>query len=135
MSTSESLTQSSSSSVSESVVEFILSCGIKDLGNLTVSSIARTFDINRSYLSQRFKCDKNFSLHEYIVMVKILRSLSLLETNGNMTIDKLSKKMGFSSPDYFTRVFKKMIGTSPGKYKKFYKKLKSLENNESNGKK
>jgi AraC-like DNA-binding protein len=111
------------STVSDDVVEFILSCGIEELSNLTVNSIAREFDLNRSYLSHRFKSDTDFSLHEYILMVKILRSLSLLERNEKMTIEQLSKIMGFSSPDYFTRLFKKKMGTTPGKYKKYFKRF------------
>lgn len=50
--------------------------------------------------------------------------MSLLEKEDDMTIDVLSRKMGFSSSDYFTRVFKKVIGTTPGKYKKCYMQLK-----------
>jgi len=105
------------SRVSDNVVEYILTREVDDLENLTVNSIARTFKINRCYLSQRFKFDKQFSLHQYILMVKILRSLVLLEGNEDITVEKLSRTMGFSSGDYFTRVFKKIIGTTPGKYK------------------
>jgi len=115
------------SSISDSVVEYILSCNIKDLENITVNSIAQKFNLNRCYLSQRFKFDKDFSLHEYIVMVKILRSLLLLETDETITVEDLSRKMGFSSADYFTRLFKKKIGTTPGKYRSCYKNRKSIK--------
>ena len=115
------------SKVSDNVVEFVLTREVKDLENLTVNAIARKFKINRCYLSQRFKFDKKVSLHQYILMIKILRALSLLEGDENITVETLSKQIGFSSPDYFTRVFKKMIGTTPGKYKSCYKKLKPLK--------
>lgn len=105
------------SRVSDNVVEYILTREVDDLENLTVNSIARKFKINRCYLSQRFKSDKQFSLHQYILMVKVLRSLVLLEGNEDITVEKLSRTMGFSSGDYFTRVFKKIIGTTPGRYK------------------
>jgi len=110
------------STVSDRVVEFVLTRKIKDLENLTVTEIARKFNINRCYLSQRFKYDKKFLLHDYILMVKILRSLSLLEAKEEITIEVLSKKMGFASSDYFTRVFKRIIGTTPGKYKNCFRK-------------
>ena len=60
-------------------------------------------------------------------MIKIMRSLSLLEAYDNMTVEDLSRRIGFSSPDYFTRVFKKVIGTTPGNYKNCYKKRKPLK--------
>jgi AraC-like DNA-binding protein len=111
---------SSSSTISDFVVEFILTRDVEDFETLNVSSIAREFDINRSYLSQRFKNDKNYSLHEYILIIKLLRSVSVLESNNDITIEELSRKMGFSSADYFRRVFKRRIGTTPGKYKNLF---------------
>lgn len=117
---------SSLSKISDNVVEFVLTREVKELESLTVNAIARRFNMNRCYLSQRFKYEKSISLHQYILMIKILRSLSLLEMEENITIETLSKRIGFSSPDYFTRVFKKMIGTTPGKYKNCFKKLKTL---------
>lgn len=114
---------SGSSKIADTVVEYILTRDVDDFEGLNVSTIARTFSINRCYLSQRFKHDKKFSLHEYIQMVKILRSVTLLESNDEITVDDLSRKMGFSSPDYFRRIFKKRIGTTPGKYKNYFKKM------------
>lgn len=111
------------SRISESVIEYILTCDIGELESLTVNSIARKFCKNRSYLSQRFKVDKEYSLHDYIVLIKIFRSLSLLERDEAMTVEKLARQMGFSSADYFTRVFKRFIGTTPGKYKSFCKQM------------
>lgn len=118
---------SSLSTISDKVVEFVLTREVGDLENLTVSAIARKFSVNRCYLSQKFKYDKKFTLHDYILMVKILRSLSLLETQEEITVEDLSRKMGFAGPDYFTRVFKRIIGTTPGKYKNCFKKLKPLK--------
>jgi AraC-like DNA-binding protein len=107
------------------VVEFILTRDIADFESLNVNSIAREFKVNRSYLSQRFKRDIKYSLHEYILMIKILRSLTLLEMRENrITIEDLSQKMGFSSSDYFRRVFKQKMGITPGKYRNLFKKGK-----------
>ena len=118
---------SSLSTISDRVVEFVLTREVRELENLTVGAIARKFNMNRCYVSQRFKYDKKFSLHDYILMVKILRSLSLLEAKEEITVEDLAKKMGFASSDYFTRVFKRIIGTTPGKYKNCFKKGKPLK--------
>lgn len=108
--------------MSYGVVEFILTRDITEFEFLNVNSIAQEFKVNRSYLSQRFKLDIKYSLHEYILMIKILRSLVLLEMRENrISIDELSKKMGFSSSDYFRRVFKRKMGITPGKYKNLFK--------------
>lgn len=110
------------STLSEDVVEFILTRGIDEFENLNVSSIARKFSINRCYLSHRFKFDTNYTLHEYILMIKILRSLVELQENGDITIAEIAKRMGFSDSAYFRRVFKQRVGITPGKYKNCFKK-------------
>jgi AraC-like DNA-binding protein len=115
----------SRSTLAENVIEFILSRELSELRELTVGSVARTFNLHRCYLSRRFKSEKQYSLHDYIVMAKILRSLSLMESDEEITIDVLAQKIGFSSSDYFTRLFKRFIGTTPGRYKKCIKKQKN----------
>jgi len=109
------------SDISDRVVKYIVSRGIDELGDLTVKSVALEFNMNRSYLSNRFKADKNILMHDYILMIKILRSLSLLEAE-DITIERLAKKMGFSGADYFRQVFKRIVGTTPGNYKKLHRK-------------
>lgn len=109
------------SDISDRMVEYIISREIDELADLNVNSIARRFKMNRSYLSDRFAMDKKISVHRYILMIKLLRSLTLLE-RGGITVKEAAKKMGFSGTDYFRKVFKQMMGTTPGRYKTWYRK-------------
>ncbi len=113
--------------LSDSVVEFILTLDLNEFQNVNVASIARKFKVNRCYLSQRFKNDKKCPLRDYIIMVKILRATTILAGKDEITIGHLSKLMGYSSSDYFRRLFKDKIGTTPGKYKSFIKKIRLLK--------
>ena len=115
------------SKLSENVVEFILTRDIDQFESLNVSAIARKFSVNRCYLSQRFKADTKYNLHEYIVMIKVLRSLVLLQEQGDLTIGEVAKRMGFADPDYFRNIFKKRVGITPGKYKNYFKRTKKGE--------
>jgi YesN/AraC family two-component response regulator len=111
--------------ISEKVVEYILSRKIDEFETLDVNSVSRVLDINRSYLSKKFKSEKNCSLSEYIFFVKILRSVCLLEVADELSVERLSTIMGFGSVDYFIRVFKQKVGTTPGRFRKNYKQIKS----------
>lgn len=113
---------SGSSKLSENVVEFILTRDINQFESLNVSAIAQKFNVNRCYLSQRFKADTKYNLHEYIAMIKVLRSLVLLQEERKLTIGEVAKRMGFSNPEYFRNVFKKRVGITPGKYRNYFKK-------------
>ena len=56
-------------------------------------------------------------LSEFIGKVKIDRAKELLR-NSDIPVEDISGKLGFSSPAYFGKVFKKIVGTSPLKYRK-----------------
>jgi two-component system response regulator YesN len=93
------------------------------MADLTVKNIAKNFNTNPSYLSRRFIQDKNMSLGEHIMQMKIYRSALLLIMNDSeeLTVKQLAKKMGFCTTSYFIRVFKKMFGIGPGKYRECIK--------------
>jgi YesN/AraC family two-component response regulator len=117
--------------LSDSVVEYILTLDLQGFENVNVNTIAKKFKVNRCYLSQKFKDDKNSALNDYIIMVKILRATSLLATRDELTTEDVAKAMGYSNTQYFCRLFKNRVGTTPGKYKSYIKKIKNLEDPET----
>lgn len=105
------------SNISDRVVEYVLNCSDEAFQNLTVSGLARIFEVNRCYLSRKFKSDKEFTLCEFLVREKLFRSVGILKKDAKLTIRELSEKMGFSNSNYFIRIFKRHFGTSPGRYR------------------
>ncbi|WP_239644658.1 helix-turn-helix domain-containing protein [Enterococcus crotali] len=51
----------------------------------------------------------------YLKQVRIIQSLSLLWEEE--TIGQVAKKVGFSTGNYFSKVFKKEMGMSPSEYR------------------
>lgn len=43
----------------------------------------------------------------------------LLGQQNEPSIKRISKKMGFSSTNYFIKIFKAHFGTTPGKYREY----------------
>ncbi len=111
----------------DKVVEYVLTRETWEFEDLNVDSIAGRFKVSRSYLSHRFKGEKKFSLSDYIFLIKIIRSSLILLGDEEVTVEELSKLMGFSSANYFIIVFRKWIGTTPGRYKNHLKMLKSIK--------
>jgi two-component system response regulator YesN len=105
------------SSVSDRVVEYVLTRKISELGSLTVENIAVNLKINRSHLSRTFRAEKKFTIEEFVFKIKIIRAASLLKENADMTIKEIARKLGFSRCDYFIRIFKSYFGTTPAKYR------------------
>lgn len=103
----------------ENVIKFILSRSDDELGELTVERTTYILKTSRSRIYHAFQEEMNMTPAQYLCKIKILRSAVLLEKDRLMTIKKISRKLGFSSSDYFIRVFKEHFGITPGKYREY----------------
>jgi len=104
--------------LSNRVAEYVTTCKDEDLSEIKVDRIAAEFGVNPSYLSRKFKSDKDITLIEFITGDKMSRSARLLKNDRNTTIHSLTELTGFSRSDYFVTVFKNYYGIHPVKYKK-----------------
>ena len=66
---------------------------------------------------QNFKEEKEISLKDFLVREKINRCKFLLIQDKTLTVKKLAAAIGYSSSDYFIRVFKRHVGVTPGKFR------------------
>jgi YesN/AraC family two-component response regulator len=104
-------------SLSDRVVEYVLSRDIDQLAVLTVEKIAFHLQINRSHMSRTFKAERCFTIEEFLFKIKIIRSASMLKEEPQKTIKEVSHRIGFSRCDYFIRIFKQYFGTTPARYR------------------
>jgi AraC-like DNA-binding protein len=108
-------------SLSDQVVEFVLTRELDQLATLSVENIALNLDYNRSHMSRTFKADKSFTLEEFVFKIKIIRAAALLKERPEVTIKEVARMMGFCRCDYFIRIFKRYFGTTPAKYRSLIK--------------
>lgn len=85
-------------------------------GLMCASSIADEFKISPSYLSRIFKADMGIGIVDYIHRIRV-DAAKLLLTDKSLTIDNVAEKVGFSNRWVLTRVFKKIVGVTPGVYR------------------
>lgn len=90
--------------------------------NITVSDIAQHIKINRSHLFKIFKATMNQSPQQYIINYKLNKACDLLR-KSTYSINGISDLIGFSSAEYFSRLFKKYKSISPSQYR--YKYIKN----------
>ena len=108
----------------DEVVKFVMTRSDAELAVLTVSSLAREFDIDRFKLTRKFKASHEMKMDFYILREKIIRSAYKLGSNPGFTVKDAAERMGFCNEHYFSKVFKDFFGISPGQYKE-YKQLRS----------
>ena len=83
----------------------------------TVELAADYFGFNRDYFGRYFKNKFGMTFGEFYKDFQIHYAERLLKT-GQFKVLEVSRLLGFSTPDYFTRVFKKHTGTTPSVIKK-----------------
>ena len=84
---------------------------------ITVEEICQEMNYSRTYLSKVFLKECGCTLGEYITKMKVDEAKGLIALKS-YTFTQISDMLGFSNPLYFSRVFKKITGTSPSEYKK-----------------
>ena len=84
---------------------------------LTLEELSGIVNMNPSYFCRFFKKATGKTIMEYINFVRIWKAEDLLSLTDDSVLD-ISMEVGFSSVSYFNRVFKRLKGTSPMKYRK-----------------
>ncbi|QEN03657.1 AraC family transcriptional regulator [Thiospirochaeta perfilievii] len=84
--------------------------------DISLSSIADEMGFSSFYLSRIFKNVCNDSFSNYLKNKRMLLAKELLEDNS-IQIQDISKRVGYWSPNYFIKVFKKYYGVTPGEYR------------------
>jgi len=85
-------------------------------GHITRSSAARYCNTNPEYLSTLFSRYMGFSLNTFLVNLRIEKAKQLLSEKG-FTVRESAIKSGFQDPLYFSKIFKKKTGMTPGQYR------------------
>lgn len=86
---------------------------------LSLDMIANHFHINSSYLSRLFKKVMNIPLTKYIIELRMHKAFAMLKTQA-FNITEISQTVGYSSPFYFSKEFKRYTGVTPSEYQKSY---------------
>jgi len=91
------------------------------LQNLSVSvslqDIANALGISVNTAMHVFKNNVGMGIMAYFTKLRIEKSMELI-SEGNLSFRTISERLGFESPEYFSRVFKKQVGMSPTEYAK-----------------
>lgn len=83
---------------------------------ITLEEVASYVYLSPSYFSKIFKEEMKENFNVYLNRVRIEVSKKLL-INDSIDLVDLSNLVGYEDQSYFSKVFKKMTGVSPGKYR------------------
>lgn len=84
--------------------------------DITLEEISQQTFYSKTFINGIFKKSIGLPIMKYYSMMKIHEAKKLLRQD--MTIAAVAAKLGFESPTYFTKVFKKYAHMTPTEYKK-----------------
>ena len=85
---------------------------------ITMDEISSIFYFNKDYLMRIFKKELDITIMDYINKRRIYNSLELLKNTDDLVI-KIALNSGYSSLEYYSETFTKILGVSPLTYRKF----------------
>ena len=86
---------------------------------LTLAQLAAVASWSPTHYSMVFRRQLNLSPIEYLLRLKIQRACERLRTTDDLVAD-IARDLGFADPFYFSRLFRRRVGSGPRAYRKTY---------------
>lgn len=84
---------------------------------LSVEDVARHVSLSPSYFSHLFKERTGLTFSTYLTNCRVEQAKHQLR-QSDIPLAELAQELGFDNQQYFSRVFKRVVGTTPGRYRK-----------------
>lgn len=108
--------ESSTANYSERIQKVITYLNLHFKENLPLWQIADELGVNESYLCRIFKAETGKTISQFLTEIKINQAVSqLLITNKK--VYHIAEELGYTSVQYFTKIFKAQTGCLPGDFR------------------
>lgn len=84
--------------------------------DLSLQTLASRFFLSREHVSRRFKQETGQTLSEFVESLRMDKARKLLAAAG-LRVAEVASQVGYGDEKYFSKVFKKHTGCSPGQYR------------------
>lgn len=96
-------------------------------GDITGAVLENEFEYNFDYMNRTFKKVMGQTIFRYLTHIRIDHAKMLIR-NTSMKMGEVGRRVGFPDEYYFSRVFKKTVGVSPGAYAVSYSQAERRNN-------
>ncbi len=91
---------------------------------ITISSLCKIFETNRTDLSSKFKKASGKTLVQYLNELRVSIACAMVRDTG-LTIDEICYRSGFNDLPYFRKMFKRQTRMLPNEYRSKYSTMHS----------
>lgn len=86
-----------------------------------VADLAALVGLSPSHFARKFRRSTGLSLHRFVNRRRLARALVALKA-GDVPLGALAVDLGFSSQSHLTRLFSDLVGTSPARYRRQFRR-------------
>lgn len=87
---------------------------------LTITDIARECGLTASHFARAFRRSTGQRPHQYLIGIRIAHAKALLRDEA-LSLSDIALACGFSDQSYFTRIFTRGVGASPGQWRRAHR--------------
>ena len=84
---------------------------------LALSALSERLGVSQSHLSREFLRETGEQPIRFLTKLRLEKAIELLNTT-DMNLQEISGACGFAESNYFSKVFRKYMKASPGKFRK-----------------
>lgn len=84
--------------------------------DLSLDEVSRQLDLSPYYFSKLFKEETGYNFVEYLTSLRMKKAQELL-MQESLSMKEICVSVGYSDPNYFSRIFKKHMGVTPTEYR------------------
>ncbi len=88
---------------------------------IRLEDVADYVNMSKHYFSKVFKKRMGVNFIDYVTQLKVEKSKELL-AHTTRSVEDIAAEIGFNEPNYFARVFKNAVGTTPSRYRESQRK-------------
>lgn len=115
------------STIAEEAVSYILAMEDGQIKNLKPGDVAAAINKNLMLLSWIFRIFLRISPGKYILREKLYRAFFSIEADSDISVQKLSERLGFAGVTHFEREFENYYCITPGRYRKLMRKSRGID--------
>lgn len=86
---------------------------------IRVSEVAKFIGLDRKYISKLFKDIVGVTIQDYLISFRINKAKEMMK-DKKLSIGDISRSVGYDNPLIFSKIFKKVNGMSPSKYREVH---------------
>jgi len=86
--------------------------------DLSLDHISEVMNLHPNYICSLFKKETGETFVNYLNAMRIREARKLLTNENDLSVSTIGEMVGYDNKHYFTKVFKRYTGTTPGAFRK-----------------